>query len=304
MTEPNAAAPAADAAAAPSSRRPAGMEPRRPLCRHGRAGAEARPRARREPSRSPSRTRYKGKLAEIAGGAEAARALAEAVVAFEALEELLGRIVSFAGLLHAGDTSDPDALQVLRRRPGEDHRRRARICSSSRSNSTASTTPCSRRRWRDPALGHYRPWIEDVRKEKPYQLEDRVEQLFHEKSVTGRGAWNRLFDETMAALRFTVDGEELAHRADAEPAAGRRRGEAQGGGRGAGRRPSRTNIRLFTHITNTLAKDKEISDRWRGFKDVADARHLVQPRRAARWSRRWSRRCAPPIRACRTATTR
>ena len=62
----------------------------------------------------------------------------------------------------------------------------------------------------DPALGHYRPWIEDVRAEKPYQLEDRVELLFHEKSVTGRGAWNRLFDETMAALRFDVDGEELA----------------------------------------------------------------------------------------------
>src|SRR5262249_44068030 len=27
-------------------------------------------------------------------------------------------------------------------------------------------------------------------------------------------------------------------------------------------------------ITNTLAKDKEISDRWRGFADVADSRHL------------------------------
>ena len=42
-----------------------------------------------------------------------------------------------------------------------------------------------------------------------YQLEDRIEQLFHEKSVTGRGAWNRLFDETLASLRFTVRGEEL-----------------------------------------------------------------------------------------------
>ncbi len=62
----------------------------------------------------------------------------------------------------------------------------------------------------DPALGHYRPWIEDVRKEKPYQLEDRVEELFHEKSVTGAGAWNRLFDETMGSLRFTVEGKALA----------------------------------------------------------------------------------------------
>ena len=59
------------------------------------------------------------------------------------------------------------------------------------------------------ALGYYRPWIEDVRKDKPYQLDDRQEQLFHVKAVTGRAAWNRLFDEKMAALRFEVDGEEL-----------------------------------------------------------------------------------------------
>ena len=35
------------------------------------------------------------------------------------------------------------------------------------------------------------------------------------------------------------------------------------------------NIRLFTLVMNTLAKDKEISDRWRGFPDVASARHLA-----------------------------
>src|SRR5690606_12921512 len=60
------------------------------------------------------------------------------------------------------------------------------------------------------ALGHYRPWLEDLRKEKPYQLEDRLEQLFHEKAVSGRGAWDRLFNETMTALRFEVDGKTLS----------------------------------------------------------------------------------------------
>ena len=83
----------------------------------------------------------------------------------------------------------------------------------------------------DPALGHYRPWLEDIRKEKPYQLEDRIEQLFHEKSVTGYAAWNRLFDETIAALRFKVDGQDAGDRADAQPAAGPRRREAQSGRR-------------------------------------------------------------------------
>jgi oligoendopeptidase F len=54
------------------------------------------------------------------------------------------------------------------------------------------------RKCRRILFGHYRPWIEDLRKDKPYQLDDKIEQLFHEKSVTGRGAWNRLFDETIA----------------------------------------------------------------------------------------------------------
>ena len=47
--------------------------------------------------------RFKGKLEALATGAEPGRDLAAAVVAFEKLEDLLGRLVSYAGLLHAGD---------------------------------------------------------------------------------------------------------------------------------------------------------------------------------------------------------
>jgi oligoendopeptidase F len=217
-------------------------------------------------------TRFKGKLGELAARLDAGRKLAEAVIAFEKLEELLGRIISYAGLIHAGDTSDPV---------------RSKFFGDVQEKITAASAhllffPLELNRiddaviekaMADPALGHYRPWIEDVRKEKPYQLEDRVEQLFHEKSVTGRGAWNRLFDETMAALRFSVDGEELAIEPTLnflqDPDAKKRKAAAE-----ALAKTFKANLRLFTHITNTLAKDKEISDRWRGFKDVAAARHL------------------------------
>ena len=214
--------------------------------------------------------RFKGKLDSLA--AEGGAALAPAVVALERLEELLGRIVSFAGLLHAGDTSDPA---------------RSKFYGDVQEKITTASAhllffPLELNRiaddvleaaMADPVLGHYRPWIEDVRKEKPYQLEDRVELLFHEKSVTGRGAWNRLFDETMTALRFTVDGQELA----IEPTLNLLQNEDGAQRKAAAQALAATfgkNIRLFTHITNTLAKDKEISDRWRGFKDVADGRHL------------------------------
>src|SRR5438445_671514 len=126
----------------------------------------------------------------------------------------------------------------------------------------------------DRALAHYRPWLEDVRKDKPYQLEDRVEQLFHEKSVTGYSAWNRLFDETIASLRFKVGSKSLAIEPTLnlmqDPRPATRKAAAQ-----ALAKTFRENQRTFALITNVLAKDKEISDRWRGFVDVADARHLA-----------------------------
>ncbi len=125
----------------------------------------------------------------------------------------------------------------------------------------------------DRALGHYRPWLEDIRKDKPYQLEDRIEQLFHEKSMTAYSAWNRLFDETIAGLRFKVGPKSLAIEPTLnlmqDPKAAMRKAASQ-----ALAKTFKDNLRIFALITNILAKDKEISDRWRGFADVADARHL------------------------------
>jgi oligoendopeptidase F len=211
---------------------------------------------------------FKGRLAAMATGGT----LVEAVKRYEALEDLLGRLISYASLIYAGDSADPARTKFY-----GDMQERLTAASVhllfftlelNRIDDTALETAM-----RDTALGHYRPWLEDVRKEKPYQLEDRVEELFHEKSVTGYAAWNRQFDETIASLRFKIGGKALA----IEPALNllvdadgkKRRAAAQ-----ALAKTFKENLRPFALITNTLAKDKEISDRWRGFKDVADSRHL------------------------------
>jgi len=213
---------------------------------------------------------YKGKLAALAA---AGAGLAEAVQRYEAIDDLLGRLAAYAGLVYSGDTTDP-ARQKFHGDVSD------RITAAS-THVLFFTLELNRiaddvleRAMQDPALGHYRPWIEDVRKEKPYQLEDRVEQLFHEKSMTGYNAWNRLFDETMASLRFKVASKSLLleptlnllQDADAK----KRRAAAE-----ALAKTFRENLRVFTLVTNTLAKDKEISDRWRGFPDVAASRHLA-----------------------------
>jgi len=211
---------------------------------------------------------YKGRLAELAAGGT----LAAAVKRYEALDDRLGRLGSYAQLVYAGNTTDPQRAKFY-----GDVQERLTTASIHLLFFTLELNRIDdavlEAAMANPALGHYRPWLEDVRKDKPYQLEDRVEQLFHEKSVTGYSAWNRQFDETIASLRFKIAGKELAIEPtlnlmqDSDGKKRRLAAEALA-------KTFKANLRPFTLITNTLAKDKEISDRWRGFKDIADARHL------------------------------
>jgi len=216
---------------------------------------------------------YAGKLAALADGGKGGKALAKVVREYEGLSDLMGRVVSYASLLYAANTSDPARQKFF----GDIQEKITTISSKllffplelNRLDDKVLEAAMA-----DPELGHYRPWLEDLRKEKPYQLEDRIEQLFHEKAVTGRGAWNRLFSETMTGLKFDVDGEKLS----LEPTLNRLLDQDETKRRQAAEALARVfkdNVRLFTLITNTLAKDKEISDRWRGFADVADSRHLA-----------------------------
>jgi oligoendopeptidase F len=217
-------------------------------------------------------TDYKGKLAERAATEGGGKWLAEAVRRYEAIDDLAGRLGSYAGLVHAGDSVDP-AISKFYGDVSE------RLTNASvhllffALELNRIDDAVVERAMQTPELAHYRPWIEDLRKDKPYQLEDRVEQLFHEKSQSGYTAWNRLFDQTISGLRFKVGGKELA----IEPTLTLLQDRAGEQRKAAGQALAKTfkaNERTFALITNTLAKDKEISDRWRGFQDVADSRHL------------------------------
>src|SRR5262245_27643269 len=126
---------------------------------------------------------FKGKLAAMASSDDASACLTEAVKRYEMIDDLIGRLVSYACLVYAGNTVDPARAKFY-----GDEQERITAASShllfftlelNRIDENALQTAM-----RDGPLAHYRPWLEDIRREKPYQLEDRVEQLFHEKSVT------------------------------------------------------------------------------------------------------------------------
>ena len=216
--------------------------------------------------------KYSGKL-EALLNTDPVR-LATAIAEYEAIEETMGRIMSYAALVYTGNTSDPENARFY----GD---AQEKITNAS---SPLLFLPLEINRLDDAKLaqamqeclplGAYRPWLEDLRKDKPYQLEDRVEQLFHEKSMSGRNAWNRLFDETISNLKFEVGGEAL----DIEPTLNLLQDPDRALRETAAKEIGtvlQSHQRVFTLITNTLAKDKEITDRWRGFEDIADSRHLA-----------------------------
>ncbi len=216
---------------------------------------------------------YKGTLAGTLAGADASRILAEALSAYEAIQDLAGRVGSFAGLQYATDTMNPAFAKAY----GDLSDKLTQL------STHLLFFELELNRIEDAVLdaaltgdaARYRPYIEDLRKERPFQLSDELEQLFLEKSATSRSSWTRLFDETIAATRVSLDPDsedvtlEEALNKLLDPD-GETRRKASDGIAAALKQSERT----FTLITNTLAKDKEISDRWRGFDDVAASRHL------------------------------
>ncbi|MDJ0897119.1 MAG: M3 family oligoendopeptidase, partial [Alphaproteobacteria bacterium] len=210
---------------------------------------------------------YRGKLDGL-DGAE----LAAAIAAFERLDERLSRLMSYAQLVYAAEVNNAEVgrfYQTLNERVTEIS---ANVLFF-RLELNRIDDVALNERLAAPKLAAYRPWLDDVRAFKPHELSDEAERLLHEKHVAGRAAWVRLFDETAAALRFTVDGEQLtmaevlSRLMDHDPA--KREAAAH-----AVADELKRNIRLFSLITNTLAKDKEIEDQWRRYDRPVSARNL------------------------------
>lgn len=211
---------------------------------------------------------YSGQLETLDGAG-----LASAIEAYERLDEVLSRVMSYAGLQHAEKVADPAISQFY-----QTMQERVNAISTTLLFFTLELNRLSdervERQLQSPALARYGPWLRDQRAHRPYQLSDEVEKLLHEKYVAGRAAWVRLFDQTLADLRFPVGGKaltetELLHLLSDTDGA-KRKEAAQSFGTVLG-----DNAKTFALITNTLAKDKEIEDRWRGFPQPISSRNLA-----------------------------
>ncbi|PJJ85366.1 oligoendopeptidase F [Brevirhabdus pacifica] len=213
-------------------------------------------------------TDYEGKLAGLDAGQ-----MLECILRYERIDSVTGRIMSYAGLRYYQNTSDAE---------------RAKFMSDCQDRITAFTTPLvffslefnkledahlERMLDENADLARYRPVFDRMRAMKPYQLSDELEKFLHDQSTVGAAAWNRLFDEHMARLEFDVDGETLGLEATLNLLSDHDRDRREAGARALAR-VFTDDISVFARIHNTLVKEKEIEDRWRGLETPQMGRHL------------------------------
>ncbi len=211
---------------------------------------------------------YEGKLASLD-----VPGMLECVKRYERIDVVGGRIMSFAGLRYYQNTTDSG---------------RAKFLSDMQDKITGFTTPLvffslEINRIEDERLdalfagnadlARYRPIFERLRAMRPYQLSDELEKFLHDQSVVGAAAWNKLFDETIAGLIFTVDGEQHNIEGTLNFLTDTDRARREAAARELGRVFS-GNVRLFSRVHNTLTKEKEIEDRWRQMPAPQTGRHL------------------------------
>ncbi|MDO6585759.1 M3 family oligoendopeptidase [Salipiger sp. 1_MG-2023] len=210
---------------------------------------------------------YEGKLATLD-----APAFLDMVKRHEKIETIGGRLMSFAGLRYYQHTTDAE---------------RAKFLSDLQEKVTIYTTPLvffslELNTLEDDAyaalftasddLARYKPAFDRVRAMKPYQLSDELERFLHDMGVVG-DAWMKLFDETIASLSFTIDGEEMGIESTLTQMTEQDRSKREAAARELAR-VFGENIKTFARVHNTQAKEKEIMDRWRGMPSAQMGRHL------------------------------
>jgi oligoendopeptidase F len=210
-----------------------------------------------------------GKMATMSGDE-----LAKAIQTNETLDQTFGRIMSFAGLMYQADTSDLSVAKFMGDLSNTITDMSAPLVFFTLELNKIDDDTLAKMYAQSEALTRYKPWISRISAIKDYQLSHELDSFLHDNSVVGATAWNRLFDETLAGLKFDVDGEEKSLEATlsmmSDTNADKRKTAAK-----ALEAVFEKNARLFTLVMNTLIKEKEIEDRWRKYPAPQTGRHLA-----------------------------
>jgi oligoendopeptidase F len=211
---------------------------------------------------------YKGKISNLSGDD-----LYYAIKENEEISEYFGKISSFSYLNYASDMLDQKNTAFYQNSSDKISEISKDLVFFELEINKISETNIEKLYNESEKLKKYKPFLRDVRIFKKHQLKEDIEKILLEKKSTGSSAWNRLFDETINNMKFPYDNKELnsseifnllsSKEQETRKKSAKIIGETLG-----------KNIRLFSFITNILAKDKNINDNLRNFKRPISSRNL------------------------------
>ena len=210
---------------------------------------------------------YRGRMASLA-----AAELAEALQRFEAVQDRVGRTYTYAYLNWSTDTIDAERGALLQK-VREAYTQISQKLIFFQLEWTDLDDDHAARLLDDEALAGFYHYLERQRLLKDYLLSESEEKILAETNVTGRSAWTRFFSETIGAMRFDFDGEELTQQLILsklyETDRDTRRRAALSFTEGL-----ETHQRTLAFIFNTLLAEKASLDRMRGYPHWIKSRNL------------------------------
>ena len=211
---------------------------------------------------------YEGKLHTLSD-----KEMLNCIVRNEKISSISGRIISYAGLLYYQKTTDADRAKFLSDMQEKITVFTTKLVFFSLEINSLEDEFLDKLFTKNDQLARYKPVFEKIRAMKPYQLNDEIEKFLHDLGIVG-DAWEKLFDETIAGLTFKIGDESLNIEATLNLLTDQNRENREKATRELARVFSE-NIKVFTRVHNTQAKEKEIIDRWRGMPSAQMGRHLA-----------------------------
>ena len=201
-----------------------------------------------------------------------AKKLVEAIKKYEEICELIGKVSCYSQLLYASDLSNQNYISFYQNTTEQLSEYESKLVFFTLELNQIDDKKIATL-LKNSDFKKYQPFIRDTRAFKKYQLSHDLEKFSLDKSITGRNAFVRLFDETVNNLKFSYRGKILNSQQIFDLTSNSNENVRKDAAKAIGK-TFEENAKIFAFITNTLAKEKATDDKWRGFEKPISARNL------------------------------
>ena len=211
---------------------------------------------------------YEGKLSSLT-----ANNMLICIKRYEKIEMVSGRIMSYAGLRYYQKTTDETRTKFLTDNQDKITNITSDLIFFSLEINKLVEHKLNAFLKTNADLRRYKPIFDRLRSMRSHQLNKELELYIHDLSTVGSSSWNRLFDETITGLEFRISEEVMGIETVLNLLTDSNRKKRELASRELAR-VFKKNIKIFSRIHNTLAKEKSINDKWRKMLSPQHSRHL------------------------------